>query len=305
VVDQVAVGGAVLCYEVLGKPEDPAFLLISGLSRQLIGWDEAFCQLLVAEGYRAVRFDNRDSGRSTSFDGGPPFDMEAARRGGRDAVAYTLDDMADDAAGLLDALGIARAHVVGTSMGGMIAQALAVRHPAKVWSLCSIMSTTGATDVGRPTPQAMAVVMQRPPTDRASYLATELANQRIIGSRGDLVDEEWRRGRFERFYDRGLNPAGTSRQIMAIVASGDRTAALAKVAVPTVVIHGDADPLVPPSGGEATAGAIPGAQLVVFAGMGHEMPPVLWPRIVEAMVANARRAEHAALLAPPRGSPAP
>jgi pimeloyl-ACP methyl ester carboxylesterase len=288
--DQVDVNGVTLCYDLLGKPDDPVFVLISGLSRQLIGWDDAFCELITAEGFRVLRFDNRDAGRSSSFDGGPRFNIDAARRRERDAVAYTLEDMADDAAGLLEALGIPAAHVAGVSMGGMVAQSLAIRHPARVLSLCSIMSTTGALDVGLPTAEAMTVVLQPPPPDRASYVAAELANHRIIGSHGALVDEEWRRGRFERFYDRGLNPAGTGRQIMAIVASGDRTAALASVTAPTLVIHGSVDTLVRPDGGEATARAVPGAELLVIPDMGHELPPRVWPQVVAAMVANARRA---------------
>jgi pimeloyl-ACP methyl ester carboxylesterase len=289
--DQIDVGrGIELCYERLGSPEDPAILLIAGLGRQLIGWDDDFCGLLVAEGFGVLRFDNRDAGLSTRVAAGPPFDLAAARRRGREAVAYTLDDMADDAAGLLGALGIEHAHVVGTSMGGMIAQTLAIAHPSRVRSLCSIMSTTGADDVGRPTPEAMAVVTQRPAADRETYVDSELANCRLIGSRGRLADEDWRRGRFERFYDRGVDPAGTARQIMAIVASGDRTAALGGVSAPTLVIHGDVDTLVPPDGGEATARAIPGAELVVIRDMGHEIPPAAWRDVVPAIVANARRA---------------
>jgi pimeloyl-ACP methyl ester carboxylesterase len=244
----------------------------------------------VAEGFCVVRFDNRDAGLSSRVADAPPFDLAAARRDGRAAAAYTLDDMADDAAGLLDALDIDAAHLVGSSMGGMIIQTIAIRHPQRVLSLCSIMSTTGAEDAGRPTPEAMAVVMQRPPPDRAEYVTTELANAQVIGSRGALADEQWRRGRFERFYDRGIDPAGTARQIMAIVASGDRTPRLADVRVPTVVIHGDVDTLVSLSGGEATARAIPGARLVVIADMGHELPPGAWPEVVPAIVANARAA---------------
>jgi pimeloyl-ACP methyl ester carboxylesterase len=287
---RVDVGSVTLCYELLGDPGDPVVLLIAGLGRSLLGWDDDFCGRLIGEGLRVLRFDNRDAGLSTSIEAGRVFDLAAARRDGRGAVAYTLDDMADDAAGLLRALGITDAHVVGTSMGGMIAQMLAVRHPAMVRSLCSIMSTTGAAGVGEPTAEALAVVMQRPPTDRASYVATELANQRVIGSRRDLVDEAWRRGRFERLFDRGLNPRGTGRQIMAIVASGDRTAALGSISAPTVVIHGDADTLVPLSGGQATARAIPGAQLVVLPDMGHEIPPRAWAAVTGAILANANRA---------------
>lgn len=282
--------GIELCYELLGAPQDPVVVLITGLGRQLIGWDDAFCELLVEQGFAVLRFDNRDAGLSTHLDGGPPFDLAAARSGGGEAVGYTLEDMADDTAGLLDGLGIEHGHIVGTSMGGMIAQTLAIGHPTRVHSLCSIMSTTGALDVGRPTPEAMAVVMQRPPEDRESYVASELANSRVIGSRRALVDEDWRRGRFERFFDRGIDPAGTSRQIMAMVASGDRSAALAGVRAPTVVIHGDADTLVPLDGGEATARAVPGADLVVVPDMGHEIPPATQPHVVGAIVANARRA---------------
>jgi pimeloyl-ACP methyl ester carboxylesterase len=282
--------GIELCYELRGSSDDPVVVLIAGLGRQLIGWDDAFCDLIVEEGFRALRFDNRDAGRSSHVDGAPSFDLGAAKKVGREAVAYTLEDMARDTVGLLDALGIEDAHVVGTSMGGMIAQALAITHPARVRSLCSIMSTTGADDAGAPTPEALAVVTRRLPTDRAGYVAGELANSVVIGSHGALVDEEWRRQRFERFYDRGIDPAGTARQIMAIVASGDRTPALAGVRAPTLVIHGDVDPLMPLSGGEATVRAVPGAELLVLSGMGHEIPPAVQPEVVTAIVANARRA---------------
>ncbi|HVA03473.1 MAG TPA: alpha/beta hydrolase [Acidimicrobiales bacterium] len=285
--------GIELCYEWRGAPGDPVVVLIAGLGRQLIGWDDSFCQLLVDEGFSVLRFDNRDTGLSTHLEGGPPFDLAAARAGGREAVAYTLDDMADDTAGLLDALGIERAHIVGTSMGGMIAQTLAIAHPARVRSLCSIMSTTGADDAGRSTPEAMAVVMQRPATDRETYVSTELANSAVIGSRGSLVDESWRRRRFESFFDRGIDASGTARQIMAIVASGDRTAGLAGITVPTLVIHGDVDPLITLPGGEATARAISGAVLVVIPDMGHEIPPAVQSTIVEAIAGNARRADEA------------
>ncbi|HEY5024909.1 MAG TPA: alpha/beta hydrolase [Acidimicrobiales bacterium] len=282
--------GIELCYELQGSPGDPVVVLIAGLGRQLIGWDDAFCDSLTDAGFRVLRFDNRDVGASTHLHDGPPFDLAAARRGGPQAVAYTLDDMADDTAALLDVLHIEDGHIVGTSMGGMIAQTLAIRHPRRVRSLCSIMSTTGADDVGRPTPEALAVVMQRPAADRDTYVTTELANSAVIGSRRALVDEEWRRRRFERFYDRGIDPAGTARQIMAMAASGDRTTALGGVNAPTVVIHGDVDSLVPLDGGEATARAIPGAELLVIADMGHEIPPAAQPEVVAAIVANARRA---------------
>jgi len=289
---RVQVGEVELRYELLGAPADPVVLLVAGLGRPLMGWDDEFCALVVSEGFRVLRFDNRDSGRSTSIDASTPFDLAAARRG-PDAVAYTLDDMADDAAGLLDALGIADANVVGTSMGGMIAQTLALRHGSRLRSLCSIMSTTGAPDVGMPTPEAMAVVTKRMPTDRQGYVDNELANYRVIGSRAPLVDEVWRRRRFERIFDGGIDPAGQGRQVMAIVASGDRTEALSSVTVPTLVVHGEVDTLVTPSGGEATARAIPGARLLVVPDMGHEIPPPTWPMVVGAIAANARRGDGA------------
>jgi pimeloyl-ACP methyl ester carboxylesterase len=292
--ERVRVGtGLDLCYELLGSSEDPVVVLVAGLGRQLIGWDDAFCALLVEQGFAVVRFDNRDAGLSTHLTDAPPFDLaaaRAARHGGLDAVAYTLADMADDTVGLLDALDIEHAHVVGTSMGGMIAQTLAIGHLARLRSLCSIMATTGADDVGQATPEALAVVTRRLPEDREGYVQGELANSDVIGSRRSLVDVEWRRSRFERFYDRGIDPSGTARQIMAIVASGDRTAALASVTVPTLVIHGDVDSLVGPDGGEATAKAIPGAELLVIADMGHEIPPAVQPEVVAAIAANARRA---------------
>jgi len=294
---RVRVGDVELCYELLGAPADPVVLLVAGLGRPLVGWDDELCDLVVSEGFRVLRFDNRDSGRSTSIDASPPFDLATARRGA-DAVAYTLDDMADDAAGLLGALGIADAHVVGTSMGGMIAQTLALRHASRLRSLCSIMATTGAPDVGLPTPEAMAVVAKPMPTDRQGFVDNELANYRVIGSRALLIDEEWRRRRFERIFDWGIDPAGQGRQVMAIVASGDRTAALSSVALPTLVVHGEVDTLVTPSGGEATARAVPGARLLVVPDMGHEIPPATWPTVVGAIVANARRDDGAPGSAP-------
>ena len=292
VVDRATVGDVELCYDLRGAPSDPVVLLVSGLGSPLVGWDDDFCDLVTAEGFGVLRFDNRDAGRSTTIDrpaGGPP---TAAPADGRPPgpAPYTLDDMADDAAGLLDVLGVDAAHVVGRSMGGMIAQTLACRHPARVLSLCSIMSTTGAPGVGRPTDEALAVVMRPAPDDRAGFVRAELDNARVIGSRGALADESWRRRHEERIFDHGVNPEGRARQVRAIVASGDRTAALGGIGVPTLVVHGDADTLVPPDGGQATARAVPGARLVVIPDMGHEVPPGTWPEIVAAIVANARRA---------------
>jgi len=286
----VDVGEVSLCYELMGSAPDPVIVLVSGLGRSLIGWDDRFCALLVDEGFRVLRFDNRDAGLSTRITGGPAFDIRAARAG-EGSVAYTLHDMAADVAGLLGALDIDGAHVVGTSMGGMIVQALAIAHPDRVRTMCSIMSTTGARDVGAPTPEALQILMTRPATDRDTFVRTELANSRVIASQGALVDEEWRAERFGRFFDRGIDPEATGRQIMAIVASGDRTAALGQVCAPTLVIHGDVDTLVTPSGGEATARAIPGAELLVIPDMGHEIPPGSFTQVAAAIVANVRKGE--------------
>ena len=264
---------------------------MNGLGGQLIGWDDGFLEHLEAEGFGVLRFDNRDAGLSTAFDDGPPFDFDAARSGNRAAAAYTLDDMADDAAGLLAALDVSSAHVVGVSMGGMIAQALVIRHPDRVRSLASIMSTTGAGDVGAPTAEAMRVLMRPRPADRAAYLDAEVESAAVIGSPAYPTDEATIRARAAIRYDRSYRPEGVGRQLMAILVSGDRTAALASVTAPTVVLHGAADVLVAPSGGEATARAIPGARLTVIPGMGHDLPPEVWPEVVSAIVANARHAD--------------
>jgi pimeloyl-ACP methyl ester carboxylesterase len=177
----------------------------------------------------------------------------------------------------------------------MVAQMTAVRHPESVLSLCSIMSTTGASDAGMATPEAGPVLTRRPPRGRQEFIEQELENQRIIGSRAPrLVDEQWRRAKYERIYDHGVHPRGSGRNLMAVAASGDRTAALGSIGVPTLVVHGDADPLIAPSGGEATARAIPGARLLVIPGLGHELPPAVWPELVAAVVANARAGQELA-----------
>jgi pimeloyl-ACP methyl ester carboxylesterase len=289
--DRARVGDVELCYEWRGEADAPAVLLVNGLGGQLVSWDEGFVDLIAARGYRVLRFDNRDAGLSTSFDGGPAFDMGAALAGDPAVLSYTLDDMADDAAGLLDTLGVAAAHVVGVSMGGMIAQTLVIRHPQRVLSLASIMSTTGARDIGAPTEAAMAELTRPVPDGRGAYLDAEVRSAGVIGSPAYPAQEAAIRTRAALRYDRSFRPAGTGRQLMAILGAPDRTPALAEVRVPTVVIHGDADPLVTPSGGEATARAIPGARLVVLPGMGHDLPTQLWPQLVDAVVANAGRAE--------------
>jgi pimeloyl-ACP methyl ester carboxylesterase len=280
-------------YDVVGKPTDPTMLLIMGLAAQMVWWEDTWCEDLASRGFQVVRFDNRDVGLSTQRDDGALPDLNALMAGDPASAPYLLEDMAEDAAGLLDALGVDQAHVVGASMGGMIAQALAITHPEKVLSLCSIMSTTGARDVGQPSPEAVPVVLRPPATDWDGYLAGALASAAVIGSPAYPPDPEHLRARAERCWQRGYHPQGIARQLAAILASPDRTPALARLKVPTLVVHGEADPLVAPSGGEATAKAIPGARLMLVPGMGHDLPPVLWDQIIDAIVDNARRADQA------------
>lgn len=292
--NRVDVGAVELCYERFGDASDPTAVLVHGLAASLAAWDRALVQLFVDGGLSVLTLDTRDAGGSTILDDAPPFDMAAALRGDRSVVTYTLDDMADDVAGLLEALETGPAHLVGVSMGGMIAQMTTVRHPAQVLSLCSIMSTTGGPDVGLPTPAASAVLTRRPAVGRRGFVEQELENAAVIGSTApQLVDVEWRRAKFERIYDHGVHPRGSGRQLMAILASGDRTSQLAAISAPTLVVHGDADSLIDVSGGTATAAAIPGAELVIIPGMGHELPPAVWPAVVPAIVENTRRG-HAA-----------
>ncbi|HEV2369834.1 MAG TPA: alpha/beta hydrolase [Acidimicrobiales bacterium] len=286
-------------YDTFGSTDDPTLLLVMGLGAQLTTWDERFCRQLADRGFYVIRYDNRDVGLSTYFDDAGVPDVAALAlslfaEGSADQpptdVPYTLDDMADDGIGLLDALGIPAAHLVGASMGGMIVQAMTIRHPRRVLSLCSIMSTTGDRSVGNPDVAAVGPLMQPAPTTREEAMDAGLAAQKIIGSPGFPLDEARVRERSGKAYDRAFHPEAMPRQMAAILASGDRTAALGDVTVPTLVIHGEADPLVTPSGGEATAKAVPGAELMMIPGMGHDLPEGAWPRVVSAIVENARRA---------------
>ena len=283
----VRANGIDLHYETLGDPADPALLLIMGLGAQLIDWPDEFCALLAARGFHVIRFDNRDAGLSTAFDELGVPDVPAILGGDPSSVPYLLTDLAADTAALIKELGVQRAHVVGASMGGMIAQQLVIDHPGLVASLCSIMSTTGDHRVGRSTPEAAAVLARPRAAGRDEVVAASIAGSRVIGSPGYPATEDYLRRRAEAKYDRSYRPAGTQRQYAAIIASPDRTAALGAVAVPTLVVHGEDDPLVGVSGGRATAAAVPGATLLVLPGMGHDLPPALWPRIVEAIAANA------------------
>ncbi|HEX8794245.1 MAG TPA: alpha/beta hydrolase [Polyangiaceae bacterium] len=277
-------------YDVTGDPKAPPIVLVMGFAMQLVAWDDDFCAALAARGFRVVRVDNRDIGLSTHLTQLGVPDFMRAMMGDASVAPYTLADMSDDVAGLLDALDLRAAHVVGASMGGFIVQELAIRHPQRVLSLASIMSTTGARNIGQPTPEASAALMTPPPADRAGAIERALGIWRVIGSRGFPVDEARIRRRTEVAWDRDHDPLGVMRQMAAIFTQRDRTEDLGRVRVPAVVIHGAADPLVPLAGGQATAAAIPGARLVVVPGMGHDLPPGAWPAIIDAVVDNAARA---------------
>ena len=282
-------GGIRLCYDTFGDPADPPLLLIMGLGTQMVAWHGDFCGKLVDEGFRVIRFDNRDIGRSTHLDGAPtPTLRQLLVR--RPPAAYRLEDMAGDTAGLLDGLGISAAHIVGASMGGMIAQTLAATRPERVLSLTSIMSTTGNRRVGQPAWRVMPIFLKQAPRDRDAFIDHTELLFKAIGSSGIQRDDAELREVAGLMYDRGLDPGGTSRQLAAIIASGNRTPALRRITAPTVVIHGTADRLVRPSGGRATVRAIPGAKLVKVDGMGHDLPRAAWDQIVAAIVENARRA---------------
>lgn len=285
--------GITIAYETIGDPVDPPLLLIMGLGVQMLAWPDEFCDQLAGRGYFVVRFDNRDIGLSTHFPDAPQPDLLGAlTTGDMSSAAYLLSDMAEDTVGLLDALDIDRAHVVGASMGGMIAQSLAIAHPARVRSLTSIMSTPSPTD-GAPSDEALGALLMEPATSREEAIEQSVATFAIIGSPDYDPDEAWLRDVAGRSYDRSYDPAGVARQLMAIVASGDRKEALAGVTVPALVIHGDRDPLVRPEGGEATAKALPDAELLMLPGMGHSLPRELWGTIVDAIVAVAERADSA------------
>jgi pimeloyl-ACP methyl ester carboxylesterase len=288
--EQFARAGAVkLCYETFGSPQAEPLLLIMGLAAQMILWDDEFCEQLAAEGFWVIRFDNRDVGRSTIFRDAPmPKNWQLALRDKR-AAAYTLDEMADDAVALLDHLELPSAHVVGVSMGGMLAQLVAIRHPDRVRSLVSIMSTTGGRRVGQPRPRIALRMLRPAPRGRDAFIAAHLETYRVIGSRAFDFEEDHKRRRAERIFERGVHPAGAARQLAAIITAPDRTPELRKLKLPATVIHGEQDPMVNISGGRATADAIPGARFVSLPGMGHDMPRPLWPEIIAAIAETARR----------------
>jgi len=282
-------GGIELAYERFGDAADPPLLLVMGLATQMLGWPDEFCEGLAARGLSVVRFDNRDIGLSTHVHDAPPPDVAAAMMGDTSSASYTLSAMALDAAGLLDALDLESAHVVGASMGGMIAQTLAIEHPERVRTLTSIMSTTGDPSVGGASQEALGVLLAPPARDRAEAIERTVSTYRVIGSPAYELDEPALRERAGLSFDRAYDPAAVARQLLAILASGDRTPRLRELRLPALVIHGVDDPLVRVSGGRATAAAIPGAELVELDGMGHDLPRALWPQITDRIVALVER----------------
>jgi pimeloyl-ACP methyl ester carboxylesterase len=282
--------GIKLCYETFGDSQTPPMLLVMGLGAQMILWDDEFCQALAERGFFVIRFDNRDVGRSTILRHAPSPTRTQLSLRDRRAAAYSLDEMAGDAAGLMTQLGVEAAHVVGVSMGAMIAQLLAIHYPRRVRSLVSIMSTTGDRRVGQAHPRLYPRLLRRPRRDRDGYVREFVESYQAIGSTRHPRDPERLRARANRCFDRGLHPAGAARQLAAVLTAPDRTPRLRELRVPTTVIHGGADPLVNPSGGRATAAAIPGARLMILPGMGHDLPPALWPQIIDAIAHNAAAA---------------
>lgn len=293
---RVETNGVELAFEVFGSPADPAILLVAGLGTQMIRWTVPFCRTLAARGYQVIRFDNRDAGGSTHFShvAAPDFGaLAAALMAGRTpAVPYTLQDMAADAVGLLDALSIDRAHVVGRSMGGMIAQVMACEHPERVATLTSIMSTTGNPRLPPPTPDAMAMMTSPAPdpvSDPAGHLTHGLAFARRIAGRRYPFDEAATRRLLIEEARRAQDRSGFGRQIAAIAVGGDRRSRLATVSAPTLVIHGSDDPLFPPACGEDTAASIPAAEFMLMAGVGHDLPAELYDAVIAAIDRTARK----------------
>ena len=282
--------GVEIEYQTVGDAAGRPLLLVQGLGSQLTSVEDGLCEELASRGFLVIRYDNRDAGLSTWFDHARPVNLAAIWGGDHQTLAYTLEDMADDAAGVLDAAGVAAAHVAGISLGGMIAQLLATRHPHRVRSLASVMSTTGDRAVGQPSGDAASSMLASMPGDREAFIERAVANTRAI-STGTAYpfDEEAVRDGLASGYDRAYHPKGTGRQFAAILAAGDRTGVLGGIRVPTLVVHGSEDQVIGVSGGEATAAAIPGARLLVVPGLGHELPPGFWPDLADALVENANR----------------
>ena len=291
---KVDANGIRIEYDTFGNKRAEPLVLVMGLGAQMLLWDELFCESLATRGHFVVRFDNRDIGLSTHFDAHGVPDlmalMTAAATGKPIALAYTLDDMADDAVGLIDALGFDAAHFVGASMGGMIVQTVAIRHPARVRSLVSIMSTTGNPSLPPARPELLARLAGPAPVGREASLEAGVEMWKMISGPGYPFDEPAVRARSALMYDRSNHPEGQARQLAAIMAHGNRTPKLASVRAPTLVIHGTDDPLVSVEGGKDTAAAIPGAELLLIPGMGHDMPQPLFPKLVDAISTHTHKA---------------
>jgi pimeloyl-ACP methyl ester carboxylesterase len=286
---QIATQNVRLECETFGSPVDPALLLVAGFGAQMIAWPQAFCERLAAGGRFVVSFDNRDCGLSEKLDGQEvDFAAIAAAASAGDfeqaevLAAYTLSDMSDDALALLDALEVERAHVLGSSMGGMIAQAMAIEHPERLLTLTSMMSTTGESEFGQSTPEARQALLTPAPADRAGYI--EAAERSMIWRSKRYADLAAVRELAEASYDRCYCPEGVTRQLAAMIASGSRAEQLRRVHTPTLVIHGLDDTLIAPSGGERTAALIPDAELLLLEDMGHDRPEPLWPAICGAIL---------------------
>jgi pimeloyl-ACP methyl ester carboxylesterase len=285
-VAKAAANGIQIEYETFGDSAARPLLLIGGLADQLIHWDDALCRDLSERGHYVIRFDSRDAGLSTKFHQAGVPDFGALARGEK-GPPYTLEDMANDAVGLLDALDIRKAHSCGASMGGMIAQTIAIRHPSRVLSLISIYSTTGNRDLPPPTPEMMERLSAPAPQEREAYIEYMVDLFKAMAGRGFAFDESWTRTITMRAYDRSFSPQGTIRQLAAIMTQTNRKRALASVTIPALVIHGTDDPVVSVEAGKDTAEAIPGARLMLIEGMGHDLPHGgAWPRIVEAIAAH-------------------
>jgi pimeloyl-ACP methyl ester carboxylesterase len=289
----VDANGITLAYDSFGNPGDPPFLLITGLGMQLVYWPVDFCEALAAHGFRVIRFDNRDTGRSTKFDAGPRPNLAAGFAGYTESAAYNLRDMADDVAGLIEGLGYEAAHVLGVSLGGTVAQTLAIAHPEKVLSLTSVMSSPGARLDRMPDPRMLAAFLRRPARTEEAYVEHVLGMFRLGSSPAFEFDEDEHRRLLTLSVQRAYHPEAPARQMMAMLDSGDRVPDLRNLDVPTLVIHGSADRMMPVRGGRETAAAIPGAMYVEVDGMGHDLPRVLWPRLLHAIAALASDASTA------------
>ena len=291
---KVYANGIQIEYETFGNNTSPALLLIMGLGGQMILWDAQLCQQLADKGLYVIRFDNRDSGLSEKFDKtGVPGIMEifAARMKGEEIKAsYTLDDMADDANGLMEALGIKKAHICGVSMGAGIAQTVAIRHPSRVLNLISIYGSTGNPELPMPKPEAYSVFITPPPEGKEEFIQHFVDGCKTLAGSGFPFDEKWHHEIADKGYDRAFYPQGVALQMAAIVAHGNRKPALASVTAPTLVIHGSDDPIVLVEGGKDTAEAIPEAELIIIDGMGHDLPngKGAWPQIIDAIVSHTR-----------------